>query len=150
VCCVWLIGIIVAQINSRTGVPFTRGKSGNPKGRPKGSRDSRALLFDELVPHGGALIAKAVAMAMEGDPVMIKLCLDKLVGNARPREHTAQVSGLVGSLSARGERVLEVMAAGEISVSEGSALLGAIATQAKLVEIDDLTKRIEALEHSVS
>jgi len=121
--------------------------SGNKRGRPKGSRDARTLLFDELVPHGQALISKAVALALNGDPVMIRLCLDKLISNPKPREQSVKIKDFGGSLSERGELVLAAIASGDISPSEGSVVLGAITAQSKLIEVDDLIKRIEALEH---
>ena len=127
-------------------MPFRPGESGNPAGRPRGAVDKRELIRDLLVPHATELLAKAVAMALDGDAAMLRLCIDKLIGNAKPREPAINLSTFDGSLSERGEHVLAAMAAGEISPSEGSTVLGAIAAQAKLVELDDLIKRIEALE----
>ena len=127
-------------------MPFKPGQSGNKRGRPSGSRDSRSLLFDELVPHGGALISKAISMALDGDPAMIRVCIDKLIASPKAREQSVKIPDFDGSLSERGERVLAAIAIGAISPSEGLTVLGAIGAQAKLVEVDDLLKRIEALE----
>ena len=58
---------------------FKAGKSGNPQGRPKGSKDKRTELRALLEPHAPALVEKAVQMALDGDTVALKLCLDRII-----------------------------------------------------------------------
>jgi hypothetical protein len=65
-------------------MPFQKGTSGNPAGRPKGVPDRRHLVRDLLIPEAPNLISKAVQLALQGDTVMLKACLDKLIPNARP------------------------------------------------------------------
>jgi hypothetical protein len=63
---------------------FPKGKSGNPAGRPKGSKNAITLLKQSLelqlrekaAPDMGAVLEKAVEMALDGHPGMIKLLLD--------------------------------------------------------------------------
>jgi len=68
------------------GRPFTKGRSGNPGGRPRGSinRSTRAaqLLFDG---EATALSRKAVELALAGDPTALRLCLDRTVAPRRDR-----------------------------------------------------------------
>lgn len=58
---------------------FQEGQSGNPAGRPKGSKDKRTELRELLEPHAPALIEKAVSMALEGDTTAMKMCLDRIL-----------------------------------------------------------------------
>lgn len=58
---------------------FVKGKSGNPAGRPKGASDRRTELRELLEPHAGALIKKAVEMALAGDTTAMKLCLERVL-----------------------------------------------------------------------
>ena len=103
-----LLKLLLGSVRYQS-MPYKRGTSGNPAGRPKGARDSRSLLFDELVPHGHALISKAVAAALDGDPMMIKLCIDKLIANPKPREQSVKIDRFEGSLSEKGDRILQAI-----------------------------------------
>jgi hypothetical protein len=131
-------------------VPFKPGISGNPAGRPKGSKDRRTLLFEELVPHGGEIVSKAVSLALEGDQQMLALCLHKLVPNPKPVERATRIEDFTGSLTERGEQVIDAVSTGQITPTEGNALLGALSTQAKLAEHEDLVERIEKLEDAAA
>lgn len=69
---------------------FQRGKSGNPAGRPKGSKDKRTELRALLEPHAPALVQKAVEQALDGDTAALKLCLDRLIPPVRSIEIKAE------------------------------------------------------------
>ena len=77
---------------------YKKGRSGNAKGRPKGTPDRRTLLFQELVPHGDQLISKAVAMALNGDSQMPALCINKLVPNPKSVDRLVKISTMKGPL----------------------------------------------------
>jgi Family of unknown function (DUF5681) len=68
------------------GRPFAKGKSGYPEGRRPGSRNTATLAAAALL--GGeaeALSRKAVEMALAGDPLALRLCLERLVPRCRER-----------------------------------------------------------------
>src|SRR5262245_58308391 len=66
------------------GRPFARGVSGNPRGRPFGARNRSTLLaqahFDEVAK---AISEKAIAMALDGDPMALKLCVERILPRRR-------------------------------------------------------------------
>lgn len=68
---------------------FQKGQSGNPEGRPKGTKDKRTELRELLQPHAPALVEKAVELALQGDTTALKMCLDRIIPVMRSVEITA-------------------------------------------------------------
>jgi len=124
---------------------FQAGQSGNPSGKPVGSKDKRTALRELLNPHAPALVEKAVQKALEGDTSALKLCLDRCIAPLRSTTGSVAIeSG--GSLPERGQKTLDAIYTGEIDALTGSALLGALADQAKLVEMTEFEERLRKLE----
>lgn len=130
---------------------FQPGQSGNPKGKPKGAPDKRRELRDMLRPHAPALIKKAIDMALDGDTVALKLCIDKLLPPLKAMS-TAVTFPLDPALplADQGKAILQAVADGALPSSEGVELLSALAGVAKLVELDEITRRIEAIEQATA
>ncbi len=127
---------------------FEPGKSGNPDGRPKGTADRRSELRKLLEPHAPELIAKLIELALEGDITALKHCLDKLVPNVKPTDEPIALMEFdeAVDLTAKGEMVMEAVAAGTITPDQGSALQSIIAAQSRILEVNDLAARVSALE----
>jgi len=60
-------------------MPYQKGHSGNPAGRPPGLPDKRTVLRELLAPHAEALVAKVVALALAGDTAALRICIDRLI-----------------------------------------------------------------------
>jgi hypothetical protein len=59
---------------------FQKGQSGNPAGRPPGSRNRAAMLLQNLLERDAERIArKAIDLAKAGDIAAIRMCMDRLV-----------------------------------------------------------------------
>jgi hypothetical protein len=127
-------------------MPFQKGKSGNPAGRPKGVADRRHLVRELLLPDAPELVSKAVELALQGDQMMLKTCLDKLIPNARLNTEVRFPSEV--SVASSGRSLISQVSDGEISVEQGRAALDLLAIQAKLEEQDALVARIAALEEA--
>src|SRR3954451_22474122 len=68
---------------------FQKGASGNPNGRPKGSRNVATLACEALLDgQAEALTQKAIEMALEGDVVAMKLCLERIYPPRKDRPVT--------------------------------------------------------------
>ena len=125
---------------------FEKGSSGNPSGRPKGTTTA-AKIRKLLDSRSKELIDKTVELALDGHPVALKLCLERLCPALKPKDDGIKVAGFKGgNLSEQGEQILSMMSKGALSPSETSSLLGALANQARLVEVDDLMMRVSELE----
>lgn len=121
------------------------GQSGNPKGRPAGTGEvakMRAALADVLP----AVLDTVKAKALEGDMGAARLLLERVLPPLKAVEPAQALTLPDGTLTDQGRAVLASVAAGELSPSQGAQLLAAIATLGKVAELDELAKRIEALE----
>ena len=59
---------------------FPKGQSGNPGGRPKGSRNATTLALETLLDgQATALTQKAIDLALTGDLAALRLCLDRIL-----------------------------------------------------------------------
>lgn len=64
----------------------------------------------------------------------------------KPVEQTAPLALPDGTLTDQGRAVLNSVAAGDLAPGQGAQLLTAIATLARVIEIDELERRITTLE----
>ncbi len=124
---------------------FAVGNSGG--GRPKGSPDRRTAPFrakvDAALPDVLDTVIKA---AQGGDIQACRILLDKSLPNVRPTDVPRALPLHGDTLTAKAASVVQATAAGMISVDEAARLLQALGSVARIVETDDLVKRIEALE----
>lgn len=125
-------------------MPFEKGTSGNPTGRPRGTPDRRRLVRDLLMPDAPNLVSKAVQLALAGDTVMLKACLDKLIPNARPSTEVQFMGG--EGVGALGRNIVGHVGDGKLSLEDGKLAMEMLAIQAKLEEQDSLVERLDALE----
>lgn len=121
------------------------GESGNPKGRKPGTGEVARIraAIANLVPD---LVAAMMARALEGDVGAARLLLERTVAPLKPAEQQQRLNLSSGSLTDQGRAVLAAVASGELAPGQGAVLLGAIGQLARVTEIDELERRITALE----
>jgi hypothetical protein len=122
------------------------GQSGNPGGRKPGTGKAeklRAALAKELPEVLAALVTQAKA----GDTGAIKLILERTVPALRPVDVTTPLNlPPEGGLADQGRAVLAALASGHLPANQAAGILQGLGNMAKLVELDELEKRIAALE----
>src|SRR5262249_30207601 len=102
---------------------FQKGESGNPAGRPPGSRNRTTVLMQSLLKADGeALARKAVDLAKAGDRAALRMCRDRRVPTRKhepvafelPRLDTAADTVTAAST------IVAAVAAGELAPAEGA------------------------------
>jgi hypothetical protein len=132
---------------SRTS--FQKGQSGNPAGKPPGTRHQASRALDELMDGEAVAIGrKAIEEAKAGNPVALRLCLeriqparkDRLINFALPPiETSADITRATGAL-------LAAVADGELTPSEAAELGKLVDAHVKAIEVTDIQERLTRLE----
>jgi hypothetical protein len=131
------------------GRPFQPGQSGNPDGRPKGSRNATTRALEALLDgESEELVRKAVELAKGGDGPVLRAMLDRLVP---PRKESPIALDLpavetASDATAASSAVLAAVADGTITPGEGQAMMALLNTHRAIVETEELEARISALE----
>ena len=124
---------------------FGAGNAGKPRGtRHKTTQAVLALLEGEAT----ALTRKAVEMALLGDSVALRLCLDRI---APPRKDNSVTFPLPHMATAHDAAqaaagVLQAVSLGELTPLEATQIMGLIDGFRKVLELSELEARVAALE----
>jgi hypothetical protein len=125
------------------GQPFEKGRSGNPAGRRRGSRN-RATLAAAVLLEGEseALTRKAVELALAGDPVALRLCIERILPVCRERAVRLALPPIESAedVSAAMNAVISALARGALTPGESERIAIAVETFARAI---DTTKRRE-------
>jgi Family of unknown function (DUF5681) len=128
---------------------FSKGTSGNPLGRPRGSRNSATLLMESLL-EGEAeqLTRKAIEMALAGDITALRLCLERLIPPRKDRPIHLVLPAIenVQQISLAMAKVAVAVGEGEITPLDGEVLSNILAAHKAVLVTGDLERRIEAME----
>jgi hypothetical protein len=143
------------QITEKTTEPgtgphrFRKGRSGNPAGRPKGSKNQKTRIA-ELLLEGEAdkLARKAVDLALGGSEPALRLCLDRLIAPRRERSVHFQLPPMTcaGDIAAAMIAVTEAVADGTLSPGEAFALSQTVDTFLRAIDARDFEHRLKRLE----
>lgn len=121
---------------------------GNP-GKPRGARHRATLAVEGLLDgEAEALTRKAVELAFSGDTTALRLCLDRIC----PPRKDAPVSFALPEMKDTSDAlaalnsIVQAVASGELTPTEAKNLAGLVESFRKTAEIEDLERRIEALE----
>ena len=129
--------------------PWKPGQSGNPKGKPKGARNKATLAALALLDgEAEALTRKAVELALEGDTTALRLCLERLVPPCREAPVSFDAPAIetaADAVKAMGALLLAV-AECDLTPTQGNALAGMIESFRRVLETEDLERRMALIE----
>lgn len=128
---------------------FRPGRSGNPTGRPHGSRHRATLAAERLLDgEAEALTRKAIELALDGDLTALRLCLDRVIParKSRPVDVALPKVAEAGDLPIMTSRLLEAISTGELSPGEALEIGKLADTHRAAIELADIEQRLAALE----
>jgi hypothetical protein len=118
---------------------FTKGTSGNPSGRPPGSRNRVTLLVEGLL--GGEaeqLTRKAIELALEGDIQALRLCLNRITPPCKDRLVHFELPAALNpdEIALAMAAILRAISEGKITPQEGEVLSRILNVQAHLMNME--------------
>jgi Family of unknown function (DUF5681) len=111
------------------GRPFRKGSSGNPKGKPKGTRNAATLVAEALLDgESKALTRKAIDMALGGDMAAMRLVMERILPPRRERPLHFKLPPLKTAADAMTAIacIADGVAQGELSENEARTLVALV------------------------
>ena len=131
---------------------WPKGVSGNPAGRPRGSRNQTTLVMEALLEEGAEqLISKAMSMALAGDIAAMRLCVERILPARRDRLVHLDLPPIGSTKEISGAMATIFRAIGEAQITPGEAEMMAniLATQTDILKAEEFESRLEKVESLV-
>ena len=136
-------------------MPFVKGQSGNPAGRPAGSRNKFTSDMQEALEESGLpLIQRLLELAGEGNTGAMRQCLDRLMGKHRASSVALPSPDSPNYVLAALSEIHRALGAGEIASDEASRLVDFVGRTArvlaaKVVAEIDFAERLARVEEAL-
>jgi hypothetical protein len=134
---------------NQRGRPFQKGKSGNPVGKPRGARH-RVTLVAEALLDGEAekLTRKAIELALGGDTVALRLCLDRILPPRRERPVRFKLPSLRAPADATlaMSEIAGAVAEAQITPCEAGEMARFVEAYIRSLEAGEFDMRLRAIE----
>jgi Family of unknown function (DUF5681) len=131
------------------GRPFEPGQSGNPHGRPRGSRNRTTLAVKALI-NGKAeeMAAKALELALNGDSGLLRSLLGTIVSPRRERTVEFELPTIKTAADAlvASSAVLAACAEGTLTPGEAREVMGLISTHLTTIETAEFESKLDAVD----
>jgi hypothetical protein len=125
------------------------GQSGNPAGKPPGSRNKATQMVMALMEGQAEEITQTIIdAAKRGDLAAARMVLERLAPPVRERPLALDLpdTSTAAGISAAQRAVLEGVGAGELLPAEATALASVVEARRKAYETEELERRISLLE----
>jgi len=132
---------------------FQPGQSGNPAGRPRGSRNKATMAAEALFDGAAeALTERLVAEGRSGNMAALRICFDRLVPRRKGRPVTFALPRITSHCDAvdAAAAIVAGVAEGELTPPEGIDLMRLIEVFARVRAIRDLEHRLAAVEQALA
>jgi hypothetical protein len=131
---------------------WTKGTSGNPSGRPVGSRNRATLLVEQLLEADAEVIVhKTLELAKKGNIHALRLCLERLAPPKKERPIELEVTPTHNTydLPITFQQILTAVAEGRLTPGEGQTIAAILAVHAQSLEPNELARRVLVLESTL-
>jgi flavoprotein len=132
---------------------FRKGRSGNPAGRPQGSRNKTTLAVDALLDgEAETLTRKAIEKAKDGDVTALRLCLDRIapVRKDRPVTFSLPTIACASDAAKASAALVAAVSLGEITPSEAVELGRLLESYVRALEVTEIEDRLNKLERMLT
>jgi hypothetical protein len=132
---------------------FLPGQSGNPAGRPRGSRNKKTLMLEALLDEESeTLMRRVIGLAKMGDDDAMRLVFARMLPPRRDRPVPLALPRIESEADARRASgdVMEALATGEITPQEAEQVLRVVAGAAMVMQSSDMGERIRWLQERVA
>jgi Family of unknown function (DUF5681) len=127
---------------------FKPGVSGNPKGRTAGKTPG-AKLRKAIEEKADDILQAVISAAIDGDMQACKMLLDRITPTLKPQALPVFLP-IVDSLSEQGDEIIKATMGGLIPPDIGSMLITALSNQGKLVDLQEMAKRLKRIEKQLA
>ena len=141
--------ILQKQVERTSEGHFVKGQSGNPAGRTPGCRNQASRIAETLLDgEAEALTRKAVTLALDGDTLALRLCLDRVIAPRRDRPvqfalpPIAEIADVAKAMAA----ITAAVAEGAITPGEGAEVAKVVDAYVRALEASDFDQRLKVLE----
>jgi hypothetical protein len=120
------------------GRPFQKGESGNPGGRPVGSRNKTTIALESLLENEAAAITqKAIDLALDGDRYALRLVLERIIppGKSRPIQFELPPVKTASDVATAQGAIISAMSKGNITPDEAHIISGILEGRRKSIEL---------------
>lgn len=131
---------------------FKPGQSGNPAGKPKGTRNHATRSILKLMEGGAEEITIAVLDAAKGgDMGAARFILERIAPPLRERPISIDLPAIdtADGIAAAQEAILQAVAAGDLMPGEANTLSNIVESRRKAIETQELAARLDELERKM-
>jgi len=128
---------------------FRKGVSGNPNGRPKGSRNNATLAAEALLAgEAEKLTRKCIDLALDGDPIALRLCMERIypARKDRPVEFSLPPINTARDAADVMSSVMNAVAAGQLTPADAAELSKVVACTVKSFEAAEFADSFASID----
>jgi Family of unknown function (DUF5681) len=129
------------------GAPFQKGQSGNPSGKPPGTRNKTTMLAEKLMQDDAKEVVKVVLDAAKGgDMTAARLILERIapVRKGRPVYFDLPPVQTAADIAAAMAALMTAMASGDLTPDEAATVASVLEMRRQTLEVSEFELRLRS------